>query len=142
MPARPKPFFDTNILVYCFDAESPAKLTRSRALVTEACMERYGAVSYQVIQEFTNVAVKAAKPMPIANVRRAISELCEPIEIVHFSLGLYDSALAIFARYRTSWYDALILAAAQQADCAVIYTEDLHHGLQLGSLRVENPFHI
>jgi predicted nucleic acid-binding protein len=57
-------------------------------------------------------------------------------------LGLYDVALATFERYRTSWYDSLILAAAQQADCGVIYTEDLHHGLQLGSLRVENPFHI
>jgi predicted nucleic acid-binding protein len=105
-------------------------------------MERYGAVSYQVIQEFTNVAVKSANPMPIPKVRRAISELCEPLEIVHFSLGLYDVALATFERYRTSWYDSLILAAAQQADCGVIYTEDLHHGLQLGSLRVENPFHI
>jgi predicted nucleic acid-binding protein len=78
--------------------------------------------------------------MSVANVRRAISELCEPIEIVHFSLGLYEGALTIFEQYRTSWYDALILAAAQQAGCAVIYTEDLHHGLQLGSLRVENPF--
>jgi predicted nucleic acid-binding protein len=140
MPARRKPFFDTNILVYCFDLDSPAKLEKSRALITEACTERYGAVSYQVIQEFTNVALKAARPMSVANVRRAISELCEPIEIVHFSLGLYEGALTIFEQYRTSWYDALILAAAQQAGCAVIYTEDLHHGLQLGSLRVENPF--
>jgi predicted nucleic acid-binding protein len=123
-----------------FDSRVPEKQHRSQELMSTAGVERAGTISYQVIQEFTNVCLKSERPMTSGNVRRIVSELCEPLEIVHFSMGLYERALQMFERYRTGWYDALIVAAAQEAKCTVLYSEDLHHGLEVGGLVVTNPF--
>jgi predicted nucleic acid-binding protein len=59
---------------------------------------------------------------------------------VHSSQALYSEGLALQSRYRMSWYDALIVCAAQQAGCNTLYSEDLQHGQRFGSLRVVNPF--
>jgi predicted nucleic acid-binding protein len=59
---------------------------------------------------------------------------------VESSLALFDEALAIHIRYKLSWYDSLIVAAALEAKCDVLYTEDLQHGQRFGDLVVMNPF--
>ena len=59
---------------------------------------------------------------------------------IESSLELFQNALAIHVRYRSSWYDSLIVAAALEAKCHVRYTEDLQHGQRFGDLSVVNPF--
>ena len=63
-----------------------------------------------------------------------------PLFAVRSSQALYAEALRLSGRYRLGWYDSLIVAAAIQGQCATLYTEDLRHGLQIGELRIENPF--
>lgn len=136
-----KPFLDTNVLVYCFDPSTPQKQERSRSLVSRSCRARLGAISYQVIAEFTNVALRRfERPMSVADVRDWIRALSTPLEVVGYSGHLFEQALTLFERYRLSWYDALIVSAALEANCTVLFSEDMQHDLRIGPLRVENPF--
>jgi len=134
-------FLDTNIFVYSLDRGAPAKARRAAELIKEAVTSRKGLVSYQVVQEFMNVALKRfVVPMSIAEAEQYLSNVFRPLLIVNSSQGLLADALYLCGRYRLAWYDALIVGAARQAECSQLLSEDLQHGLQIGDLRVENPF--
>lgn len=134
-------FFDTNIFVYAADPEGGSKEKTANRLIGTALTHGSGVVSYQVVQEFLNVALKKfATPFTVDQAQRFISVTFRPMFVVPPSLGLFSDALSIYARYRTSWYDALILAAAAESSCSVLYTEDMKHGTKIGSVRIENPF--
>jgi predicted nucleic acid-binding protein len=139
MPGRY--FLDTNIFVYSFDSEARAKSRRATELIREAVASRRGIVSYQVVQEFFNVALRRfAEPMSNAEAEQYLGTVFRPLLAVHSTFGLYQEALAINQRYRLSWFDGLIVAAALAAECDVLYSEDLQDGQKFGGLRVENPF--
>jgi predicted nucleic acid-binding protein len=134
-------FLDTSIFVYEFDRNSPAKSRRATQLIHKAVTSRTGIVSYQVVQEFFNVALKHfAHPMTVADAEQYLSTVFRPLAAVHSSQGLYGEALRVKSRYRLGWYDSLIVAAAVQGRCSILYTEDLQDGLQIGDLKIENPF--
>ena len=63
-----------------------------------------------------------------------------PLLAVNSSQTLYGEAIRLTRRYRLSWYDSLIVTAALEAECGVLYSEDFQHGQKIGNLRVENPF--
>ena len=63
-----------------------------------------------------------------------------PLLAVHSSPALMVSALQVYAQHRLSWYDSLIVAAALEAGCSILYSEDMHHGQQFNDLKIENPF--
>ena len=139
MPGRY--FLDTNIFVYSFDSEARAKSRRATELIREAVATRRGIISYQVVQEFFNVALRRfAEPMSNADAEQYLGTVFRPLLAVHSTLGLYQEALAIHQRYRLNWFDGLIVAAAVAAECDVLYSEDLQDGQKFGGLRVENPF--
>lgn len=134
-------FLDTNIFVYSFDRSSVAKLRRSSQLIGTAVTARTGVISYQVVQEFFNVAFrKFATPMTPEEAEQYLGAVFRPLLTVNSSQALYGEALRLTRRYRLSWYDSLIVAAALEAECSVLYSEDLQHGQRIGNLRVENPF--
>ena len=134
-------FLDTNLFVYSFDRDSPEKSSRAARLIRQALTHRKGIVSYQVVQEFFNVALRRfAHPLTPADAEQYFTVVFRPLLSVHSSPALYGEALRLYGRYRLGWYDSLIVAAALQARCTTLYTEDLQHGLQIGELRVENPF--
>ena len=134
-------FLDTNVFLYSFDRNAPAKSKRATQLIKTALDTRKGAVSYQVVQEFFNVALtRFASPLKTEEAEQYFATVFRPLLSIHSSPALYLEALHIKARHRFSWYDSLIVAAALQAQCARLITEDLHHGHQIGSLRIENPF--
>ena len=134
-------FLDTNIFVYSFDRNSPDKLHRSTQLIRQAAATGKGAVSYQVVQEFFNVALRRfAQPLTVAEAEQYLGTVFRPLLTVHSSQALYAEALHLHHRYRLSWYDALIVSAAIQARCDLLYTEDIQHGQRFGSLQVRNPF--
>jgi predicted nucleic acid-binding protein len=134
-------FLDTNIFVYTFDDGDLGKRDRARTLVAEALSESRGIISYQVIQEFLNAALrKFAKPLTAADAERYLKVVLEPLCAVFAGFDLYHQAIDITERWKYSFYDSLIIASAHQAGCSVLYSEDLQHGQKIGNLRILNPF--
>ena len=133
-------FLDTNIFVYTFDANL-SKRKRASQLVRQAADTGEGIISYQVVQEFFNVALRRfAQPMSVAEAEQYLISAFRPLLAVHSSPALYFEALRISGKYRISWYDALIVAAAIQGQCAILYSEDLSHGQEVDGIRIRNPF--
>ncbi len=134
-------FLDTNIFVYCFDRGAAQKSARAKRLIREAIHTQKGVVSYQVIQEFFNVALKRfAVPMRESEAEQYLGTVFRPILAVHSSAALFSEALRIHSQSKLSWFDSLIIGAAVQAGCDILFTEDLQHGRRFGGLRIENPF--
>ncbi len=134
-------FLDTNIFVYSFDRSATAKLRRSMQLIRQAVATGKGVVSYQVVQEFLNVALRRfAPPMTVAEAEQYLGTVFRPLLAVHSSPAFFAEALRLQDRYRLSWYDSLILTGAIEARCSILYSEDMQHGQKFGDLRIENPF--
>ena len=136
-----KYFLDTNILVYAFDKSDPAKQQTANRLIKTALFEQSGCISYQVVQEFINVATrKFAVPLRLADCRKYLDAVLTPLCSVFTSIELYHRALDIAERWRYGFYDALIIAGALQAQCRILYTEDMQHGKKIETLEIRNPF--
>ncbi|HWG16615.1 MAG TPA: PIN domain-containing protein [Acidobacteriaceae bacterium] len=134
-------FVDTNIFIYSYDARDPVKQSKARQLIEDLMLEGTATVSYQVVHEFFQFAlVKAAKRMSHRDAHIYLEEVFRPIASVPSTISLVSEAIRIQERYLLSWYDSLIVAAAQQAGCGVLYSEDLQHGQRFGDLTVRNPF--
>jgi predicted nucleic acid-binding protein len=134
-------FLDTNIFVYSFDASSPKKAVQAKKLIRSAIETRGGIVSYQVVQEFFNVALRRfAKPMSGTDAEQYLATTFRPLLSVHSSLALYGEALRIGTRFRLAWYDSLIVASAIEGQCDLLYSEDFQNGQQIGSVMISNPF--
>jgi predicted nucleic acid-binding protein len=134
-------FLDTNIFVYTFDLEAPKKAKQAENLIAEALASGAGMISYQVAQEFVAVARKPFRtPMSFEQIERYWLTTLRPLLVVHSSPGLIIRALDLARRDQLSWYDSLIVAAALQGDCEVLYSEDMRHGRRFGDLVIQNPF--
>lgn len=134
-------FLDTNVFVYSFDASAPAKARRATDLIRRAVATGKGVVSFQVVQEFFNVALRRfAQPMTLADAEQYLAAVFRPLMAIHSSQALYAEALRLNERYRLSWYDALIVAAAIEGQSTLLLSEDLQDGQRFDSLRVQNPF--
>jgi predicted nucleic acid-binding protein len=134
-------FFDTNIVVYCFDTLEPRKQTRAKDLLAHALNSKLGVVSYQVIQEFCNVATKARRlQLPQERILAYVNLVLQPMNQVGSSAQLIESALKLRSERSFSFYDSLVIASAQQAKCQVLYSEDMQHMQRVGSLQIVNPF--
>jgi predicted nucleic acid-binding protein len=134
-------FLDTNIFVYAFDKTAPAKARRSQELIEQAVTSRKGIISYQVAQEFFNVALRRfAHPLTVAESEQYLSTVLRPLMAVQSSPALLSDGLRLKGRYSLSWFDSLIVAAAIEARCDVLYSEDLQHGQKFSDVAIENPF--
>src|SRR5271156_5320886 len=130
-----KAFFDTNVFVYAIIQDDP------RSDRAEELIARGGTISVQVVSEFAAVARRKTK-MPWVEIRRAldaIKVLCpDPLPIM---LDTHGEALAIAERYGYKIYDALIVASALEARCAILYSEDIQDGQVIDkTLTIRNPF--
>ena len=134
-------FLDTNIFVYSFDSTATAKARKAQELIANALATGKGVVSYQVVQEFLNVALRRfSVPMNVADAERYLASVFRPLLSVQSSAALFAQALLIFGHGKFSWYDSLIITSAIQANCDVLYSEDMQRGQKIGSLRIVNPF--
>lgn len=136
MSGNLKRFLDTNVLIYAF-AEGEEK-----AEAAEAALSAGGVISVQVLNEFTHVCSRKLK-LSWAEIeeRREVIKLLVS-EITPITLALHDAAVALARAHQFSFYDAMIVAAAQNSGCTVLLSEDLHDGWASGGLRIENPFRI
>lgn len=133
MPA--KQFFDTNILVYAF-ASNDRRSVRAESLIAEG-----GFIDVQVLNEFTNVTRRKLRWQweQIEASLAVIEELFSPV--APLTKAIHTRAVQLAREHELSVYDALIIAAAQDAGCTLLFSEDLQHGQKFGTLSVENPFH-
>lgn len=132
-------FVDTNILVYAHDAAAGVKHERARALVEDLWRSRSGVVSTQVLQELSvSVRKKAAHPLGVLETRELVSDYLAWHVVVNDGDAVLG-ALDLEARYRVSFWDALIIHAAQAAGADTLYSEDLSDGQRYGDVRVVNP---
>ena len=134
-------FLDTNIFVYALQPEFPSKRQIAINLISKALDNGSGVVSYQVVQEFFSLALrKFPKPMSGFEAEQFLSTTFRPLLAVHSSPALFIAALQLHERHRLSWYDAVIVAAAKEARCSILYTEDMQHNRGFEDLKIENPF--
>jgi predicted nucleic acid-binding protein len=135
-----KYFVDTNILMYAHDVAAGAKHERARVLVERLWQDRSGVVSTQVLQELVvNLRRKAARPISTRVAREIVSDYLT--WEVHVNSGeSVLGALEIEERHDLSFWDALIVHAAESAGASVLYSEDLSSGRRYGTVRVVNPF--
>ena len=134
-------FLDTNIFVYSFDGRHPAKQKKAQSLIDKALMDHSGLISYQVVQEFLNVALRQfEKPLSLHEGRSYLDLVLSPLCEVFPTAKLYHQALELKAEMGFGFYDCLILASALIGGCKLLYTEDLQHHQNASGLIIENPF--
>ncbi len=134
-----KYFVDTNILIYAHDRSTDIKHERARQLIECLWTSGEGVLSTQVLQELcVNLRRKVAKPVPVDELRGLIRDYLS-WEIVVNTPEAVLRAFEIEVRYKTSFWDALILQAAEQSGAAVLYSEDLAGKQSYGAVRVVNP---
>ena len=133
-------FVDTNILIYAHDLSAGAKHQRAMQLVEELWATGSGVLSTQVLQEFANtVRRKPRRPLSLDDTLQVVRQYLQWQVVINTPTSVV-SALELEHRYRLSFWDALILCAAQVANVTTLYTEDLSHGQMYGSVRAINPF--
>lgn len=134
-------FLDSNILIYQFDRTDPQKRAIAREIVASALTTRSAMISYQGVQETLNVLTrKLPIPMQELDVQDVLNNILIPLMRVMPSAALYTDALRIAQRFKFSFYDSLIVAAALSAGCKRLLTEDMQHGQVIDGLRIVNPF--
>jgi predicted nucleic acid-binding protein len=134
-------FFDSNIFVYLLDETDDHKRMVAERLIVQALETSNACISFQVVQETLNILTRKLKPaVSEPNAQRFLESVLQPLWRVMPSLALYQRGLALQARYKLSFYDALIVAAALEAGCKRLLSEDMQHGLRIEKLTIINPF--
>ncbi len=135
-----KGFIDTNILVYAHDRGSSQKHETARALIEEMWRRRNGALSTQVLQEFyVNVRRKALRPISAIEAHQLLHDYLAWEVVVNDGKSILD-AIELENRHKISFWDALVVQAALNAQAAVLYSEDLGHEQNYSGVTVLNPF--
>jgi len=135
-----KAFLDTNVLVYAHEPATGTKHERARALIEQLWITGGGVLSTQVLQELCiNLRRKMSKPWTAEETRNVILDYMNWQIVVNRPDSIIE-ALVIENRYRISFWDALIIHAAESSGASILYTEDLSDGQEYGSVRVVNPF--
>ncbi len=132
-----KCFVDTNILVYAHDRSAGVKHQRAQMLLEQLWDSGQGVLSTQVLQELCiNLRRKISHPLPVDEVRRLIRDYAKWEVVTNTS----ESVLQALDRcYKTSFWDALILQAAESSGASILYSEDLATGQRYRAVRVINP---
>ncbi len=134
-------FLDTNIFAYSFDDSNTLKQDIAKQLIKNAIDDNTGCISYQVVQEFLNIATKKfAVPITVSDCEDYLNEVLSPLCQVYADIDLYIRCFDIMERWKYSFYDSLIITASLHADCSILYTEDMQHQHKIQGLTIINPF--
>ena len=132
-------FLDTNVFVYLFDEADESKRRQAEILVNNVLVRRTGCISFQVVQETLNVLNRRTET-PVDRLREFLDDILVPLWQVNPTASLYRNAISLQGRHGFSFYDSLIVAAALEAGCTRLYSEDLQHGQRIQGLTIVNPF--
>jgi predicted nucleic acid-binding protein len=134
-----KKFIDTNLLVYWTEGSNKHR-------IVDPLLEQGAVISVQVLNELVNV-LRKKKQFLIPEIKEIVAGLTRVCEVQSLTLETHRISLDLMARYKISTYDACIIAAALEANCELLYSEDMQHGLAIPShrkggtsLSIRNPF--
>lgn len=128
------PFLDSNVLLYLLSADAD-KANRAEDLLRDGAV-----IGVQVLNEFAAVASRKLK-LPWREVADVLGLIRRQCDVRELTLAIHESALALAQRHGFAWYDALIVAAALDAGCRRLYSEDMQHGMKVDDrLTIVNPF--
>lgn len=139
VPASGRCFIDTNLLVYADSPDEQAKQTLVLKLLRQLGESRNGVISTQVLNEYSNVALNKLK-LPHRTLRTRLAFWQKQFEVCIVTPDIIAQAVDLHQLRSISYYDALIVASAQTANCLVLYSEDMNAGEAVGGVRVVNPF--
>lgn len=132
-------FLDSNVLCYGYDYRVPVKRARAKAIIESFALSTHlPIISSQVMQEFYNTLTKKFGLEPSLAKRELL--VIGMMQTVYISSAQIYSAADLHAAATISFWDALIIAAAQSADCDELWSEDLQTGRSFGKLKIVNPF--
>ena len=134
-------FVDSNVLIYASDPRDLRKMKASTHWLRSLWNRKNAAVSPQILNEYYNVSTRLAPGLDKAVARRDLRRF-QQWHVVMPDQEFYELAFAVQDRFRFSWWDCLIVAAAKRGGCTHLLTEDLQHGQDLGGLSVVSPFRI
>lgn len=134
-----KYFFDTNVLVYMQDASEPVKQQIARTLFATHCDKGNAIISTQCLQEFYNVLAYKLK-LDKATVKNQVTVFSENLPVVNITPSIIENAIDINIQTKFSFWDSLMLSAANYAKCSVLYSEDLNDGQIVDGVTIRNPF--
>lgn len=133
-----KTFIDTNILIYAFTKDEPVKQKTALKFLNN-CQP---VLSTQVIKEFSNVLLKRGN-INLQDIQEVIKEIISVAELVNGELELIFTSFDIHKRYKYSFYDSLIIAAALNSKCQILLSEDMQNGQIIDDkLKIVNPFNM
>ncbi|KJC51386.1 PIN domain-containing protein [Bradyrhizobium sp. LTSP857] len=126
-------FFDTNILVY-------AQQTGTKATISQDLIEQGGTISVQVLNELANV-LRKKQGRNWRDIELLFDDIDDTLDpALPLTVKTSRAALALVRDDGFAFYDALIVAAAIEAGCDILYSEDMQHGRSIGGLTIVNPF--
>jgi predicted nucleic acid-binding protein len=132
-----KVFFDTNLLIYLYSED---ELEKQVHLVTYIKKNENRWISTQVLNELSNTLRRKFK-LEYADIANVITEIRANFEIITVQIETIELALKIAEKYRYSYYDSVIITAALESSCTLLYSEDMQHNQVIeGRLRIINPF--
>ncbi len=133
-------FVDTNILLYSRDASEPEKQGIASTRIAELWDKRNGRLSVQVLNEYFVNATRKLNPGLSPEEAWDDIEALSAWDPLPIDMAMLTRSFAVQRRYRLSWWDSMIIAAAETAGCTHILSEDLSHGASYFGITVENPF--
>ncbi len=133
-------FCDTNVVVYAYDSTAGTKREEARALLQRLWQSGEGAVSVQILQElFVTLTRKVTPALGIGDARRIITDIATWQVFAPTAHDVID-AIDAAARWRISFWDAMLLVSAQAVGASVVWSEDLNAGQAFNGVLVQNPF--
>jgi predicted nucleic acid-binding protein len=134
-------FLDTNLFIYQLETEDKIKAKIANQIIRTGIETGNACISFQVVQECLNTMVRKAqiclsKEQTVQYLDASLS----PLLRVYPNVSLYRTSLNIQSRYQYSFYDSLIIAAALEAGCKILYSEDMQHGQSIEQMTIRNPF--
>jgi len=135
-----KMFLDTSILIYSLDSSNPRKKTISRKYLRKCTEENCGVISTQILQEFFIVSTRKMGVEPLT--AKSLVHSFQNFETVLVTPEIIESAVDCHILNRISFWDALVVVAAESSKCDVVLTEDMNDGQIIRGVRIHNPFKI
>lgn len=129
----PPPFLDSNVVLYLLSADG-AKADRAERLLVAGAI-----VSVQVLNEVASVCSRKFR-LSWAEIEELLGTVRAACSVLPLTIDTHDVAIAVARNHRVSFFDALIVAAAELAGARTLYTEDLAHGQRIGRVRIVDPF--
>jgi len=134
---------DTNILVYAYDVDAGSKQVKAAEVLDKLWVQGNGVLATQVLAEFfITITRKVKQPLALPDARQIVEDYCNGWAILNTTPDFVIKAIAGVERYKLSFWDAMIWAAAALNEVPTIYSEDMQHGQILEGVRIENPLNI